>query len=60
MKCYLKYNFQYLLVTIFWTIFAFYHLTSTGRISAVVGGLVAGVISMGWSLFRHHEMFGRR
>ena len=57
MKEYLKYNFQYLLVAIFWTIFSCYHLVHTDRMGCVIGGLIASTLSIGWSLFRHHELF---
>lgn len=60
MKCYLKHNFQYVIATIFWIVFAFHHLINTGRVGIIIGSVIAGAFSISWSLFRYNELFGRR
>lgn len=60
MKCYLKYNFQYLITTLLGIGLTLYHLINTGRFGIVIGGLFISIFSIGWSLFRHNELFGTR
>ncbi len=59
MKCYLKYNFQYLIIAIFWTGLALYHLINTDKMVFVIGGLIASVLSIGWSIYNYCDVFVR-
>lgn len=60
MKCYLKYNFQYWIVSIVLISLALNHFIDTNRLGVLVGSLIVCGLSIIWSLYRYHEVFGRK
>jgi hypothetical protein len=60
MKCYFKYNFQYLLVTIFFACLAIHNLIYTANLVWLIGCAIISVLSIGWSIYNYCDVFGRK